>query len=174
MIPQLLTTTTEYVLVGFRLATLHQQQCLKCCCVIYLRAARPRSAETNNNVQHVQVLAQLLLALATLWLSGCCSSSDVHPVRAHWYTYTLTLQQHSRGYCLRTFKTKAITVSDMLLQQRQPPTHLNSTLPQQKAGGAKAPVPAASIYLCVLRVAVRRVRRTVPVSYTHLTLPTKA
>ena len=37
---------------------------------------------------------------------------------------SLMLQQHSRGYCLRTFTIEAIAASDMLLQQWQPPMRL--------------------------------------------------
>ena len=81
-VPYRSCTTSHNSRRGTTVATaVHQQQRLKCCCVIHPRAARPRQGGTNNLVQHVDVLAVLLPASASLRLSGCCSSRGVQPIR---------------------------------------------------------------------------------------------
>ena len=74
-------------------------------------------------MKHIDVLPQCLPTYPSLWLLGCCSSSDVQPTRVHpgICILYLTLRQHSRGWCLRTFTMEAITAYDMLPQEWQLP-----------------------------------------------------
>ena len=92
----------------------------------HLRTARPRQAEAKNHVPHVDLPVSPPLPPCDYDVTGCCSSSGAvgNPYE---YTSDVCVRslnlQHSRCYCLRTWRTETITATDML-QQWHPPTCL--------------------------------------------------
>ena len=133
--------------------TVHeQQQCLNCFCVIFLCTARPRQVETNYHLCNTSTCCPNFsrprppcgyLAAAR---QAMCNPDECTPWCMSSLPYLTAAQQ-------RLLPQNFHDGDDPGLRHA-PPTattvHASSTLPQQKAGGTRAPVAAASIDLCVV------------------------